>query len=212
MSDETAPTTDTVGHAERVLDAGALKALGHPIRVRIFDYLTQFGPQTASSLAARLGESSGSTSYHLRALARHNLVAEVRDRGSARERWWERPQGAVMIGAPEVTATPSGRAATQLVSAEIYRLAHEKLMRFIESDPGRFAADTDTTLDDVARLQLSTLKLTRDQFREMSAEIGEIIDRASARSRTQADPDVRPYLLRVDFFPLEASEHTGGDH
>ncbi|WP_298942311.1 helix-turn-helix domain-containing protein [uncultured Microbacterium sp.] len=48
----------------QILDAGALRALAHPIRVRIFDILSQYGPQTASSLAERLHESSGSTSYH----------------------------------------------------------------------------------------------------------------------------------------------------
>ena len=50
----------------RRLDSGALKALAHPLRVRIFDLLSAHGPQTASSLASMLGETSGSTSYHLR--------------------------------------------------------------------------------------------------------------------------------------------------
>ena len=62
-------------HSEdRVLDTGALRALAHPLRVQIYDILSQYGPQTASSLAERLGESSGSTSYHLRALAKHDLI------------------------------------------------------------------------------------------------------------------------------------------
>ena len=61
---------------DRVLDTGALRALAHPLRVRIYDILSQYGPQTASSLAERLGESTGSTSYHLRALAKHDLIHE----------------------------------------------------------------------------------------------------------------------------------------
>src|SRR3546814_3464440 len=71
----------------RVLDAGALRALAHPLRVQIFDILSQYGPQTASTLAAMTGESSGATSYHLRALARQDLIREVDGRGTARERW-----------------------------------------------------------------------------------------------------------------------------
>lgn len=206
MADETIPTTDTVGQSERVLDAGALKALGHPIRVRIFDYLTQFGPQTASSLAARLGESSGSTSYHLRALARHHLVAELPERGSGRERWWERPSGSVTIGAPQVMKTPSGRAASQLVSAKIYRLRHEQLMRFLEAAPD---ADESVSLDDIARLQLATLRLTHEQFRDVSAQLGAVIDQAASRYRGQDGADVHPYLLRLDFLPLDVGEGPG---
>ena len=81
----------------RTLDAGALKALAHPLRVKIFDLLASRGPQTASSLAALVGETSGSTSYHLRALAAHDLIREVEGRGTARERWWERPKGRIDV-------------------------------------------------------------------------------------------------------------------
>src|SRR5581483_1560810 len=48
------------------------------------------GPSTASRLARRLGESSGSTSYHLRMLARAGAVVEAPELGTRRERWWRR--------------------------------------------------------------------------------------------------------------------------
>src|SRR6478736_4108151 len=41
----------------------ALKALAHPLRVRILASLRRIGPATATGLADRLGESSGLTSY-----------------------------------------------------------------------------------------------------------------------------------------------------
>ncbi|MGP4854899.1 winged helix-turn-helix domain-containing protein, partial [Klebsiella pneumoniae] len=77
------PTT----REQRVLDGGALRALAHPLRVEIYDLISQYGPQTASTLAAMTGESSGATSYHLRALAKHDLIREVEGQGTARERW-----------------------------------------------------------------------------------------------------------------------------
>ncbi|MBW8766480.1 MAG: helix-turn-helix transcriptional regulator, partial [Geodermatophilales bacterium] len=46
------------------------------------------GPSTATHLAERLGESSGSTSYHLRQLAAFGFVEEVPGEGDGRERWW----------------------------------------------------------------------------------------------------------------------------
>ncbi len=119
-------------HSEdRVLDTGALRALAHPLRVRIYDILSQYGPQTASSLAEKLGESSGSTSYHLRALAKHDLIRECTDRGTGRERWWERPIGGVSFANADAMKTPAGRAATQIVMNEFFRNRQEQLMTFI---------------------------------------------------------------------------------
>jgi hypothetical protein len=48
-------------------------------------------------LARRLGESSGSTSYDLRVLARSGAVVEDPDLGTRRERWWCRPDPFALI-------------------------------------------------------------------------------------------------------------------
>lgn len=65
-----------------------LKALTHPLRIRLLRALRSDGPATATALAKRLGESSGATSYHLRQLERHGFIEEVPDTGDARDRWW----------------------------------------------------------------------------------------------------------------------------
>jgi predicted ArsR family transcriptional regulator len=66
----------------------ALRALSHPVRLRLLGLLRSDGPSTASALATRLGLNSGATSYHLRQLAQHGFVAEELDRGNGRDRWW----------------------------------------------------------------------------------------------------------------------------
>lgn len=71
-----------------VPDPTALKALAHPVRLRMLGMLRIDGPATASGLAMRLGLNSGATSYHLRQLATHGFIEEDRDRGNRRERWW----------------------------------------------------------------------------------------------------------------------------
>lgn len=72
----------------RALDPRSLRGLAHPLRVRLLGALREFGPATASALAARLGESSGATSYHLRQLAAYGFVVDDPGRGTGRERWW----------------------------------------------------------------------------------------------------------------------------
>jgi DNA-binding transcriptional ArsR family regulator len=70
-------------------DPAAMAALSHPLRLRIIRVLRERGPGTATSVARTLGETSGATSYHLRQLARYELVLpDERHSGSGRERWW----------------------------------------------------------------------------------------------------------------------------
>jgi DNA-binding transcriptional ArsR family regulator len=81
VPEEPEPTVD-------VSDPRVLRALAHPLRNALLALLRSEGPSTASRLGARLGESSGTTSYHLRQLAELGFVAEVPGHGTARERWW----------------------------------------------------------------------------------------------------------------------------
>ncbi|MEC3975281.1 ArsR/SmtB family transcription factor [Amycolatopsis sp. H20-H5] len=65
------------------------KALSNPVRRDILTYLGDHGQANSTSVAKALGESTGTTSYHLRKLAELNLIAEVEERSTGRERWWK---------------------------------------------------------------------------------------------------------------------------
>jgi DNA-binding transcriptional ArsR family regulator len=70
-----------------VPDATALKALAHPVRMRMLGMLRMDGPATATKLAERLGLNTGATSYHLRQLAQHGFIEDAPSE-SRRDRWW----------------------------------------------------------------------------------------------------------------------------
>jgi DNA-binding transcriptional ArsR family regulator len=84
-----------------------MRAMVHPIRMRIIDALRDEGPATATRLATILGESSGATSYHVRVLAEAGVVEEDPERGNGRERWWRRVQPLFF---PTDAETPEDRA------------------------------------------------------------------------------------------------------
>jgi DNA-binding transcriptional ArsR family regulator len=65
-----------------------LKALAHPLRQRMLYHLAFVGSASSTSLARAFGESTGSTSYHLRQLARFGFIEEDPERSRGRERWW----------------------------------------------------------------------------------------------------------------------------
>ena len=69
-------------------DARVLRAMAHPLRLRLIGSLRKQGPATASELGRRLGESSGATSYHLRMLEKYGFVEDDAERNRGRERWW----------------------------------------------------------------------------------------------------------------------------
>jgi predicted transcriptional regulator len=72
-------------HPERIdvvsPDPRSLRGLAHPLRLHLLGLLRADGPATASQLAARTGQSSGATSYHLRQLAAYGFVVEDTGRG-----------------------------------------------------------------------------------------------------------------------------------
>ena len=80
-------------------DASGLKALGHPVRLRMLGLLRIEGPATATTLATRLGLNTGATSYHLRQLAQHGFIVEDAERGNARDRWWRAAHQSTHTGA-----------------------------------------------------------------------------------------------------------------
>ncbi|MGV2984010.1 ArsR/SmtB family transcription factor [Microbacterium sp. AGC85] len=183
----------------RVLDAGALRALSHPLRVRIFDILAQEGPQTASTLAEILGESSGATSYHLRALARHDLIRELAGEHGGRERWWERPVGGIVYDSRAVQGSPAGEAALQVAVAEVHRRRHEELMEFfsgrIDKEPAEWA--------DASSSMTSGISMTAEQTIDLIKRIEAVIDEVSETYRGQKGEGVRRVSVRADVFPLK---------
>jgi len=106
-------------------------ALAQPLRLRLFELLAE-GPATGARLAARVGESRGLTSYHLRVLARSGAIAEDPALGTRRERWWRR------IDEPVVWPTPpdvEGRAITDRARATMFARDLEVRRRFVAGVP-----------------------------------------------------------------------------
>jgi DNA-binding transcriptional ArsR family regulator len=196
-----------VAKERRVLDAGALRALSHPLRVRIFDLLANEGPQTASTLAEILGESSGATSYHLRALARHDLIREVEGERVGRERWWERPEGGVVYDSRAVEGSPAGEAALQVVMTETMRRRNDELMEFI----GRGINKESSEWVDASTSMTSGIPMTAAQTAELVKRIEAIIDETANTYRGQKGEGVRRVSVRADIFPLTNRTGTKTD-
>jgi DNA-binding transcriptional ArsR family regulator len=192
---------------EDALGMPALRALAHPLRVEIMNELSDFGPATASMLAERLGESSGATSYHLRQLAKHEIIVEDTERGSGRERWWRMAPGGVTIGSPETLDTPAGREANELISLGWQQNNERRLVAFLRRGLDTFGFDWMES----STLSTSHLEVTREQLAEFGREYYALQDRLKAKWKaeaTEAGADVERKRVQVQFnaFPLVEQE------
>jgi DNA-binding transcriptional ArsR family regulator len=166
-------------HAD--LDAARLKALAHPLRLRILGALRMVGASTASRLAERLGESSGLTSYHLRTLAAAGLVEEVPERGTARDRWWRAAHDVSSFQSTDFDATEAAPAAAWLESYGDRVREREAATWVAERD--RWSPEWRDTAD---RSDYHLL-VTADEVRALTTALHEAIGAALARTVARRD-------------------------
>jgi DNA-binding transcriptional ArsR family regulator len=115
---------------KRLTDPRALRALAHPIRISLVSLLRREGPLTATRAAELLGESSASTSFHLRQLAKYGLVEEAGG-GRGREKPWRATS--MFTGWPDVADTPELAAATGLLTQVIAERYFDAMMRWLDA-------------------------------------------------------------------------------
>lgn len=177
-----------------VTDARALRALAHPLRGRLLGHLRTYGPSTATRLGQAFGESSGSTSYHLRQLAAYGFVEELTDEGNGRDRWWRARHRSTHFDTAAFLSDPGGREAVD-------ELLHRQLgqqQRLLAN-----YAEESQTIDDEWRTAASLndwgLRLSPASVRELAEELNAVL----ARWRdTREEPDQPFVSVLVDLFPV----------
>ncbi len=199
------PSTSEPGYAARTIDARAMKAFAHPLRMAMYDYLNDHGAATATMLAKHTGESTGQTSYHLRQLERHGFVAEDTARGSGRERWWK-AVGFRMDGT-DLVADPSTRpAVAALLQHQVAQRADALAEWFerSESEPSQWR-DGSISSRTTAAMTAAEAAALRDA---LMSTIHDHTERAKAAhgAESSGELEVRQVRLYVDTFPLPAEE------
>jgi DNA-binding transcriptional ArsR family regulator len=181
-----------------VTDPADLKAVAHPLRVRMLAQLRRHGPATATELARRLDTETGSTSYHLRVLARHGFVAEAPaepgSRRHPRERRWTAVHRTTGWSNTELAATDAGREAV----AMMHRRQVEVLVGAVE----RFEAELDRLAPDwveAAGIGDLEVRLTRPAVAELWDRFYAHLD--ELRARDGDDPAALAVSIVVAGFP-----------
>lgn len=188
------------------LDVAALKVLAHPLRVRILDELSMYGPLTASGLGERLGESSGATSYHLRQLEKVGLVQEDTSRGTARERWWERKPGSISTYSLDFAEGSVERLSSQLIEEEWNR-NRETNFREFSANPQLFSQ----AWLDAASADTINVRLTAEQLHSFVQDVDVVIWKYLDAYKKTPSPGSRPVQIHLNAFPLVRGVESAAD-
>jgi DNA-binding transcriptional ArsR family regulator len=126
--------------SEETTRISTLRAIAHPVRLRILSLLTG-AEMSAAELARELGISHANASYHLRFLADAGEVVEAGEekiRGGVAKKYrhpWEQ-----VAGAKDPTVTEEDRA------AYVRAMAEEMVRRYADRAPGTPGSMTDAEL------------------------------------------------------------------
>jgi DNA-binding transcriptional ArsR family regulator len=179
----------------------ALRALAHPVRLRLLGLLRTEGPATASGLAQRLDLNSGATSYHLRQLAEHGFVVDDPTRGNGRERWWRAAHRSTVVPNDD-----SGDEATRDAQNAFLQAAAVTYNRQIQQ-----AVEDQSTLDDQWRRSSDfsdwSLRLTPDEAHSLIGELHAVLDRYRwlEPDDAEAPPDAHHFRVLLQAFPRSGS-------
>lgn len=164
-------------------DPRAMRALAHPTRIALLDYLYWHGQSTATQCAEAIGDSTGSCSYHLRCLAKWGFIEEMPGKG--RERPWRRTTDRVRW------STTRGQSPDYQAASALLR------QHYLERDERLFAAylANEDTMDidwrEAVDFSNSALYISATELLDLCSRYHALIEQYSNRP-----PDQRPHNAR----------------
>jgi len=163
-----------------ITDPHTLRAIAHPVRMRLYELLVTGGPATAAKLSAHVPGAPGSLSYHLRELAEYGYIEEAPEyRHDKRERWWRAIPGGVRWSPADFLDNPAQREALAsaqqvLVGRQLQRLHTWHTQGAEQWGPGW--ADAAIAVD-------TLLDLNQQELHQLAGELDAVIARWGERSR-----------------------------
>jgi DNA-binding transcriptional ArsR family regulator len=174
----------------RLTEPAQMRALAHPLRLRLLGLLRTDGPATATVLGERLGVSPALASYHLRQLATHGFIEEAPDLArDGKERWWRAAHERTSWSTVEFLDTPERVAAEQAFGAEVVRAYADRAMQWV-----RDAATWPSEWVDASDMSDLVVELTPEELKEMREEMHATMEWWSKRPRREGSGPVHVVL------------------
>jgi DNA-binding transcriptional ArsR family regulator len=154
-------------------DPRTLRALAHPLRLRLLGALRSDGPATVTTLASAVDEAIPLVSYHLRQLAEHGFIEQAPDLAKdRRETWWKASHDFTSWSMTDFLDTPERLDAVAVLQREIFRRHVARIEQFYEH-----AHNWDEEWLAASEMSDVRLTLTPAELKQMTSEMWEVIER-----------------------------------
>jgi predicted ArsR family transcriptional regulator len=164
-----------------ITDPKALRALAHPLRWQLLEFLTREGSATATQCAQETGESVASCSYHLNMLAKYDYVVQA-EGGKGREKPWKLARQTTRftdVGLDTEGAVAANAASAAFLDYTLNQIKERHLSVTAEPAEWRNVLGVDNTTD----------FLTAEEVQAFREEVRRLMDRFRDR---RGNPAARP--------------------
>lgn len=189
------------------LNEKLVRAVSHPVRVKAFVIMAERPPASSKQIAEELGEDLSNVGYHVRELARLEMIelVDTKQRRGAVEKFYRAIERPLVTEADWETMHPAERAA---FSTYVVQLVMMDISRSI--DAGRFDLRTDR------HLSRAPLLVDAEGWREL-AEIHadalyrtlDVQARAAGRMAEGGEEGFHVYSTSMLFEAANAGMHSG---
>jgi hypothetical protein len=177
-----------------ITDPKALRALAHPLRWKLIEFIGREGTATATQCAQETGESVANCSYHLNLLAKYAYV-EKAEGGQGREKPWRlvnQRQSISDIGVDQETALAAQAASGAFLDFALGQIKERSLTSHLEPEEWRQAIGVSNNTD----------YMTPAEIKEVEDAAFAVIERFHVRRN---DPSLRPEGSRPVTIMLSAT-------
>jgi DNA-binding transcriptional ArsR family regulator len=193
--DQPPAAVGTPGNPLRLTDARMMRALAHPARIAIWQFLGLDGPATATECAAVALLSPSACSYHLRTLSKYGIVEEdLASSTDGRERPWRVKVTAIAVD--DGDASPATREASRLLGASAAASAEEVRESYRDRE-SLYPADWRRALGS----SYDVLHVTPEELETLHRRMTELLGEYRRLDRDERPPGAGRVQVIVDLAP-----------
>jgi DNA-binding transcriptional ArsR family regulator len=186
-------------------DPVAIRAIAHPLRIKLLELVGRQGPTTAAQAARELGVSQALASHHLRQLAKYRFV-EPAEGGNQRDRPWR--VTATSRSVPRGTPDAQTGVAVDLLDRVVAERAVDHLAEW-----HRHRDEYDPAWQELSGVGQSLVYLTVEEYEEfhraLDALITPLVERRRLGDVAARPPGARPVNLTLISVPVPPTASGG---
>ncbi len=188
----------------QISDLEQVKALAHPLRMRILETLVVSPPMTTKQVAERLGEKPTRLYHHVDKLEKVGLIrlTHTRQNRGATEKYYEAIARSFRAGAELFSDDSTGEQEAAFVPMirTIFDTTTNELMRLAT------AQESASLVDDEGVLSYIEMHLTQDEVDKVQAKLQDVLEylqNSDDPAQKPGDEGLRKYRLTLAYYPLD---------